>query len=41
MLYPLKVRVTDGVPAVITPSKPKFYFKGATQVNAQTAVKLI
>lgn len=36
----LKVKVADGVPAVITPLKPKYYLKGITTVPAKTAVKL-
>ena len=39
-LTPLKVKVTDGIPAVVTPLKPKYYFTGVTSVAAKSAVKL-
>ncbi|CAK9111224.1 unnamed protein product [Durusdinium trenchii] len=35
-----EVKVADGVPAVITPLKPKYFLKGVTTVAAKTAVKL-
>ena len=37
----LKVEVAAGVPAVITPLKPKFYLKCVSTIAAKTAVKII
>jgi len=34
----LKVKVSEGIPSVVTPAKPKFYFKSITTVPAKTAV---
>ncbi|CAL1161037.1 unnamed protein product [Cladocopium goreaui] len=33
-----EVKVSDGIPSVVTPAKPKFYFKSITTVPAKTAV---
>lgn len=38
--YTLKVRVTDAVPAVLQPIKPKYYWLSVTSVPAKTAVLL-
>lgn len=37
---PLKVKISDAVPAVITPVKPKFFLLCKTTVKAHTAVRL-
>lgn len=36
----LEVKISDAVPAVITPTKPKFYLLCTTTVPAQSAVRL-
>jgi len=35
-----QVKVDNGVPAVIRPVKPKYWFFGATEIKAQTAILL-
>lgn len=38
--WALEVKVSDAIPAVITPLKPKYYLLCKTVVKANTAVKL-
>lgn len=38
--WTLQVKVQDGVPAVITPVKPKYYFTSVTTIAAKSAIKL-
>ena len=40
VVSPWKVKVTDGVPALISPVKPKYYIKSVTTLPAKTAMKV-
>lgn len=35
------MRVTEGIPSVITPIKPKYYLLGQLSIDAGSAVKLV
>ena len=35
-----EVKITNAIPAVVTPTKPKFWLKCATKIKPHTAVKL-